>query len=114
MSPQKPLCQSQRRYISPHQQDFQKKRCALCSQSRRLMRPTKNIRRNVWLLMLLALPASVAASVQITELMYDLEGADNGFEWVEITNTGSTAVDVGKWRLFERKSTRLNSSHMSI
>ena len=65
------------------------------------MRPTKNIRRNVWLLMLFALPASAAASVQITELMYNLEGADNGFEWVEITNTGSTAVDVGKWRLFE-------------
>jgi hypothetical protein len=51
--------------------------------------------------MLFALPASAAASVQITELMYDLEGADNGFEWVEITNTGSTAVDVGNWRLFE-------------
>lgn len=47
------------------------------------------------------MPAAAHASVQITEIMYDLEGADSGFEWIEITNTGPAAVDIGSWRLFE-------------
>lgn len=41
------------------------------------------------------------ADVQITEVMYDLEGADGGHEWIEITNIGTAPIDVGKWRLFE-------------
>lgn len=53
-------------------------------------------------LLVVALPAPAAASVLITEIMYDLEGADGGYEWVEITNTGDMPVNVGEWRLFEQ------------
>ena len=54
------------------------------------------------LLLILTAPLTSAASVLITELMYDLEGADSGYEWIEITNTGSNPVDIGAWRLFEQ------------
>ncbi len=33
-------------------------------------------------------------SVAITEIMYDLPGADKSGEWIEITNTGSSPVDL--------------------
>lgn len=65
------------------------------------MKLQKKIRNSFFLLLFLALPGSVFASVQITEIMYDLEGADSGYEWIEVTNTGIEAVDIGKWRLFE-------------
>lgn len=47
------------------------------------------------------MPLPAGAAVLITEVMYDLEGADQGYEWIEITNTGEEKVDVGAWRLFE-------------
>lgn len=45
-------------------------------------------------------PSSVYASLFITEIMYDVDGADTGKEWVEIQNTGSS-VDLTGWKLFE-------------
>lgn len=33
--------------------------------------------------------------------MYDVEGADSGREWIELTNTGSAAIDIGAYKLFE-------------
>ena len=41
------------------------------------------------------------ASVTINEIMYDLEGADTGREWVEVHNSGSEAVDLLKWKFVE-------------
>ena len=41
------------------------------------------------------------AQVEITEIMYDLEGGDAGLEWVEIHNTGGSVVDLTQWRFFE-------------
>lgn len=41
------------------------------------------------------------AAVLITEIMYDLSGTDTGREWVEITNTGSSPVDVSGYKFFE-------------
>jgi hypothetical protein len=35
----------------------------------------------------------------ITEVMYDPAGADDGFEWVELKNTGSAAVDLAGFSL---------------
>lgn len=46
-------------------------------------------------------PAFAHAAVSITEIMYDLSGADTGREWVEITNTGGSSVDVGGYKFFE-------------
>jgi len=47
------------------------------------------------------LPATALASVQITEIMYDLPGGDAGREWVEVTNQGTASVDLSSYRLFE-------------
>lgn len=52
------------------------------------------------LLFLLA-PYCALASVQITEIMYDVPGSDSKREWIEITNTGADAVDVSKYHLAE-------------
>ncbi len=46
-------------------------------------------------------PVGASAQVTITEIMYDAKGGDTGNEWLEITNLGSDAVDVGKYKLFE-------------
>lgn len=54
---------------------------------------------------LLLLAHTVSAQVVITEVMYDPEGADTGYEWVEIENRGSASVVIeeGKsgWKFFE-------------
>ncbi len=46
-------------------------------------------------------PAAVSANIEITEIMYDAPGADTGREWVEVTNTGSESIDIGKFKLLE-------------
>ncbi len=43
----------------------------------------------------------VSAQVEITEVMYDLEGGDSGREWIEIYNAGGDSVDIPAWRFFE-------------
>jgi len=40
------------------------------------------------------------AQVEITEVMYDLEGSDSGREWVEVVTTGDIA-DFSLWKFFE-------------
>ncbi len=50
---------------------------------------------------LMGYPLSTFASVQITEVMYDVPGSDTGREWIEITNSGSTSVDISGYKLFE-------------
>src|SRR3989344_6300843 len=62
----------------------------------------KTILRNFLFLSLLAAPTQAAAAVLITEVMYDLEGADSGYEWIEVTNTVSVPVSIAGWRLFEQ------------
>src|SRR3989344_98541 len=51
-------------------------------------------------IILLAVTAPVYAGVVITEIMYDLEGADTVREWVEIQNTDAE-VDLTGWKFFE-------------
>lgn len=50
---------------------------------------------------LLSIPAVADASVQITQVVYDVEGADTGREWIKITNTGADTVDISGFRLLE-------------
>lgn len=47
------------------------------------------------------MPVCAFASVEITEIMYDLPGGDTGREWVEVTNTGGQAVDISKYKIAE-------------
>lgn len=50
-----------------------------------------------------SIPAHVSASgFSINEVMYDLkEGSDSGREWIEVLNTGSTALDLSTFKLYE-------------
>lgn len=41
------------------------------------------------------------AQIIINEIMYDIEGADTGREWVEIKNEGSESINVLEWKFFE-------------
>ena len=41
------------------------------------------------------------AQVVINEIMYDLEGTDTDREWIEVLNSGSSAVDLSSWKFFE-------------
>ncbi len=55
------------------------------------------------ILLLLLLP-TVSAQIELTEIMYDLPGADGKREWIELRNTGNE-TDISGWRFFE------NSQH---
>mgnify|MGYP001255538741 CR=1 FL=1 len=50
------------------------------------------------------MPFASHADLEITEIMYDHEGTDSGFEWVEVTNTGSSAIEIGSWYFFEAET----------
>lgn len=57
------------------------------------------------------LPAFAHATVIITEIMYDVPtsvGADDTREWIEIANTGSSAVDLTGWKFNDGANHILN------
>lgn len=45
---------------------------------------------------------SVSADVQITEIMYDRDGTDSGYEWIEVVNRGKTVL-FSDWTFLENK-----------
>ena len=53
-------------------------------------------------LLLLILP-TVSAQIEITEIMYNIPGADSGREWIEIHNSGNS-TDLSDWKFFEAGS----------
>ncbi|MEN9614479.1 MAG: hypothetical protein RLZZ347_786 [Candidatus Parcubacteria bacterium] len=50
---------------------------------------------------LLVIPSVCFGQVVISEIMYDVSGTDTGREWIELQNTGSSAVDLASWKLVE-------------
>lgn len=52
---------------------------------------------------LLTFPTLSVAQVEITEIMYDLEGSDANGEWIEVYNDGAD-VDLTTWRFFENET----------
>ena len=42
--------------------------------------------------------------VIINEIMYDLEGSDDGREWIEIFNAGQSSVDLTNWKFYENET----------
>ncbi len=52
-------------------------------------------------LAILMFPAFAHAAISITEIMYDVSGTDTGREWLEITNTGNSSIDVSGYKFFE-------------
>lgn len=53
------------------------------------------------LFVLLFLPLTTLASIRISEVMYDASGSDAGHEWIEITNTGDSLIDLSAYKVFE-------------
>jgi hypothetical protein len=49
----------------------------------------------------LLLPLYASASLEFTEVMYDVEGTDKGHEWVRLTNTGKNNINLEGSRFFE-------------
>ncbi len=47
---------------------------------------------------------AASAPVRINEILVDPDGADTGFEWVELVNTGAATVDVSGWTIEWYKS----------
>jgi hypothetical protein len=47
---------------------------------------------------------AASAPVRINEVMVDPDGADTGYEWVELVNTGAAEVDVSGWAIEWYKS----------
>lgn len=45
-----------------------------------------------------------AASLEITEIMYDLEGSDSGHEWIELYNNTGGSIDLTKYKFVESGS----------
>jgi len=39
--------------------------------------------------------------IAITEIMYDHEGSDSGYEWIEIQNTSSSSIPIVSWYFYE-------------
>jgi hypothetical protein len=56
---------------------------------------------------ILILPSSTYAQaqgdIQITEIFYDREGGDHGYEWIEIYNAGSESIDLSSWYFYEQE-----------
>lgn len=42
-----------------------------------------------------------AASISITEIMYDLEGTDTAHEWIEVYNNSGSTIDLTKYKFVE-------------
>lgn len=45
--------------------------------------------------------SQASAAVVISEIMYDPSGTDTKHEWIEVCNTGGSAVDIGQYKLNE-------------
>jgi hypothetical protein len=41
----------------------------------------------------------IAQNVVINEVLYDPDGADTGYEWIELYNAGNQAIDLENWKL---------------
>lgn len=63
-------------------------------------------------LFLFSTPIFAAASVSVTEVMYDLPGSDAGREWVEITNDGPE-LDLKEYKFFNKDGGHLLKAYGS-
>lgn len=53
-------------------------------------------------------PLCANASIRITEIMYDLPGADTGREWIKIHNDGGESVSIADWKFNDGANHVLN------
>ncbi len=66
------------------------------------MRMNIFIRISIFLsLVLFYNPVFGSGSLELSEIMYDVEGTDTGREWIEIYNASEIPIDLSTWKLFE-------------
>ncbi len=70
------------------------------------------IQMSVFLLSI-AFSSLAVAEVIISEIMYNPQGSDTNNEWVEIFNTGSSAVDLAGWTLEDIQDGKVSSTIQS-
>ena len=56
------------------------------------------MRLGLILISLILTPTITLANIEITEIMYDLEGSDSKREWIEVYNGGFEPIDITDWR----------------
>lgn len=56
---------------------------------------------SLFLFLLIFFPILANAQIIITEVMYDVEGTDGGYEWIEVRNTYPDSVDLATYKVFE-------------
>lgn len=55
--------------------------------------------RWIWILGIILFSNSVVANMEISQIVYDGEGADEGKEFIEIQNTGNSTYDVSEYSM---------------
>lgn len=56
------------------------------------------------LIILLSFAHVASAQIVISELMYDVSGADTGREWIEVENIGNESLEFTSWKLYESET----------
>lgn len=62
------------------------------------------------LILLLFLIPIVSAQIEISEIMYDLDGTDAGREWIEIYNSGED-INISGWKFYEAETNHRLTSY---
>ncbi len=62
------------------------------------------------LILFLFLLPTVSAQLEISEIMYDLDGTDAGREWIEIYNSGDK-INISGWKFYEAETNHRLSSY---
>ena len=57
------------------------------------------MKKIIFFLFLIITNLIIAQTIVINEIMYDPDGADTGFEWIELYNNGDNVVDLNNWVL---------------
>ncbi|MEA1997748.1 MAG: lamin tail domain-containing protein [Euryarchaeota archaeon] len=72
------------------------------SERKAQVRKESYVKVGVVTLALLFLATPIASAVLITEIMYDLPGADKGLEWIEVHNPCNDSINLTGWMLYEQ------------
>ncbi len=63
----------------------------------------------ILVLLLLTFASQAKAGVYISEIMYDYEGTDTDYEWVELANDGGSDVNISGWKFNDGSNHNLNT-----
>lgn len=62
------------------------------------------MRLSYFVFVFLLVPCFAMANIEITEVMYDVEGTDSGREWIEIFNDSTTDINIEDWKIYENET----------